>query len=103
LVRQKKKGRADKMTKIYYKEGRGKHSFYMLNDRKEYYLFTQSKRKGVGAFYRGGVTLDRAINHGIGRRDRAIHQTMDKLIRNIKYIEEENDIVVLKKTGRKAA
>ena len=91
------------MTKIYYKESCGKHSFYMKHEGKEYFLHTQPKRKGVGDFYRGGVPLDRAINHGVGRRDRALHLTMDRLTRYIKYAEEAYDIAVLRKSERRVA
>ena len=91
------------MTTVYYKVNNDKHSFYMDNGGKEYYLFTQKKRKGVSDFYRGKVPLDRAIKHGFGRKDAAIHKTMDKIIMQIRYIEKENDIMVLKRTIRKAA
>ena len=89
------------MTTVYYKNNNEDHVFYLKNEGTEYYLFTQKRRKGVGEFYRGNVALDRAICHGIGRRDTAIHKTMDKIVMQIRYIEKENDIKVLKKHKRK--
>ena len=91
------------MTKIECRPDNQNHVFYMINEGKEYYLFTQKQRKGVGEFYRGGVSLNRAICHGIGRRDTCIHKTMDKIVMQIRYIEKENEIKVLRKTQRKAA
>ena len=91
------------MTTVYYKKTNANHDFFMSVDGKEYYLFTQQQRKGVGDFYKGRVPLDRAINHGIGRKDYAIHRTMDKIMMQIRYVEKENDIKVLRKTRRKAA
>ena len=91
------------MTKIYYRAIKGEHVFYIDTSRNTYYLFTQPKRRGVAKFYRGGVILDRAINHGIGRRDYAIHKTMNKLVQQIEYIEKENNIIILKKTKKKVA
>lgn len=64
-------------------------------------MFDQSFRRGVDDFFRNGVIIDKALNHGIGRWDYAIHQTMDKLKMYIKYIESQNDITVLKNTSKK--
>lgn len=91
------------MTQVYYKTRKGEHSFYLSTDGKDYYLFTQGKRKGVGEFFRGGVTLDRALHHGVGKRDYSLHKTMDKLLMQIQYVEKENDLVVLRRTRKGAA
>ena len=79
------------------------HDFYMVVDETRYYLFSQKYRKGVDRFYRNGTTLDKGIKHGIGISDQAIHRTMDKLKRQIRYIETENEIAVLNKTIRKTS
>ena len=91
------------MTSIYYKPNKEYHDFFLSEEGKEYYLFTQKKRKGVGDFYKGGMPLDRAINHSFGKRDTAIHRTMDKIILYIKYVEKENGIPILRKTKKKTA
>ena len=91
------------VTKVYYKENKGKLSFYLVTEDRDYYLFTQEKRKGVREFFRGGVTLDRAIHHGIGKRDWALHRTMDRVLMHIKYLEKEQGITVLRQSQKKAA
>lgn len=90
------------MTSIYYERTNGMHDFYLSNDGNDYYLFSQTVRRSVDFFYRGGVEIDKALCHGIGKRDLAIHHTMDKLIVYIKYIEVEYDIIVLRETKKKA-
>lgn len=91
------------MTMIYCQERNGMHEFYMTLDRNEYYLFSQKYRVGVDKFYRKGVQLDKGIKHGIGRTDYAIHQTMDKVKRHIRYIEKEYNLIILDKTKIRAA
>ncbi len=91
------------MTRIYCQEKNGMHEFYMTIDRNDYYLFSQKYRVGVDSFYKGGVQLDKGIRHGIGRTDCAIHRTMDKVKRHIRYIEQEYDLVILEKTKMRAA
>lgn len=91
------------MTKIYCQERNGMHEFYMTFDRDDYYLFSQKYRVGVDNFYRGGVQLDKGIKHGIGKTDCAIHRTMDKLKRQIRYIEQEYDLAILDRTRMKVA
>lgn len=89
------------MNKIFCKKSDNRHEFYLFVGGTEYYLFDQSFRRGVDDFFRNGVIIDKALNHGIGRWDYAIHQTMDKLKMYIKYIESQNDITVLKNTSKK--
>ena len=92
------------MTKIYCKEEkRGQHEFYIVVDKNEYYLLSQSYRVGVDKYYRGGVQLNKAICHGMGKTDCAIHRTMDKLMKQIRYIEQEYDLAILNQTKLKAA
>ena len=89
------------MNSIICKRRDKMHDFYVVVDRKEYYLFTQKYRAGVDDFYRGGVNLDKGIKHGIGKSDCSIHRTIDKLKRQIRYIETENEIAILDKTIKK--
>jgi len=92
------------MTKIYCKEEkRGQHEFYIVVDKDEYYLFSQNYRAGVDSYYRGGVQLNKGICHGMGKTDCAIHRTMDKLKKQIRYIEQEYDLAILKQTKMRAA
>lgn len=89
------------MAKVYCIAKDKRHDFYLSSDGSEYYLFSQNKWKSVDCFYRDGVHLEKAINHGIGRSDWAIHHTMDKLMTYIPYIEKECGITVLRKTIKK--
>lgn len=90
------------MTKIYCQERNGMHEFYMTLDKSDYYLFSQKFRVGVDNFYKKGVLLDKGIKHGIGKTDCAIHRTMDKVKRHIRYIEQEYELVILDRTKMKA-
>lgn len=89
------------MAKVYCITKDERHDFYLSADGSEYYLFSQNRWKSVDCFYRDGVHLEKAINHGIGRSDWAIHHTMDKLMTYIPYIEKECGIIVLRKTIKK--
>ena len=79
--------------------GDGMHNFYMWQNGVQYFLFAQKFRKGVDAFFRNGVTLEKAQNRKKARHDTAILRTMDKLLMYIRYAEKENGIVVLRKTS----
>ena len=74
------------MAKVYCTAKDDTHEFYLNANGCDYYLFSQNRRKSVDSFYRHGVYLEKAINHGIGRSDWAIHHTMDKLMNYIPYI-----------------
>ena len=91
------------MTKIYCKERKNMHDFYISVDRNDYYLFSQKYKTGVDNYYKGGVQLDKGIRHGIGRTDCAIHRTMDKLKKQIRYIEQEYNLIILNQTKARAA
>ena len=77
------------------------HDFFLKYHGTTYYLFTQKFRRGVDNYYSNGVLLDKAIDHSLGKSDCAVHRTMEKLRMFIRYVEKENDIIVLKKTRRK--
>ena len=89
------------MVKIVCRQNGYMHDFFVITDGVRYYLFTQKFRRGVDEFYRMAMPLGKAIKHGCGKGDRAIHRTMDKLRIYIKYIEKENDIIILEETRRK--
>lgn len=82
---------------------KGVHSFYLSSNGTSYYLFSQDYRRGVNAYYRKGVLLDRALDYGRSDNDVAVIRTMGKLPSYIRYIEKEYGIQVLKKTAKKNA
>ena len=83
-------------TTIYCKPtDKGIHSFYIIVDGEEYFLFHQKYRKGVHNYFSKGVGLEKAIDHSRSNYDSAINRTMDKFIMYIKYIEKEYKIVIL--------
>jgi len=84
--------------KIYCKPtAKGVHSFYLVDGQNEYYLFSQAYRKGVAAYYRDGVLIDKATQHSKARGDTAVLRTMDKLPVYIRYLEKEQGIKVLRR------
>ena len=90
-------------TTVYCTADKGIHTFYLVTDQGEYFLFNQDFRKGVHEYFGDGVRLDRALDHSKSHRDTAISKTMSKLPMYIKYIEKEYSIAVLKQTQKKKA
>ena len=89
-------------TTIYCKPtSQGIHSFYLLSDAGEFFLFSQNYRKGVHSYFSKGVRLEEARDFSKSNRDSAIIKTMNKLPIYIKYIEKEYGITVLEQTKRK--
>jgi hypothetical protein len=80
---------------------KGVHSFYLVQDGKEHFLFHQNYRRGVAAYFRRGVRLREALDFGRAGHDSAILRTMQKLPAYIKYAEKEYDIEVLDQTIKK--
>lgn len=69
----------------------------------EFYLFSQSYRKGVEEYYGRGVRIDDAIKYPRAHRDYAIIRTMEKIPMYEKYVEQEFDISVLNGTKKRSA
>ena len=89
-------------TTIYCKPtDKGVHSFYLIMGSDEFYLFSQSYRKGVEEYYGRGVRIDEAIKYSRAHRDSAIIRTMDKIPMYVKYVEREYDIRVLDSTKKR--
>lgn len=89
-------------TTIYCKPtAQGIHSFYLLTDAGEYFLFSQNYRKGVQSYFGKGVRLDQARNYAKTNRDTAIIKTMNKLPAYIKYVEKEYGICILEQTKKR--
>ena len=91
-------------TTIYCKPtAKGIHSFYLIMGTEEFFLFSQSYRKGVEEYYGRGVRIDEAIKHSRAHKDSAITRTMDKIPMYVKYVEREFDIRVLDSTKKRYA
>ena len=87
---------------IYCKvTAKGEHSFYLLAEGQEYYLFRQAYRKGVHTYFSSGIRLDEVYNFSKAKHDNAIIRTLAKLPVYIKYVESEYGIAVLKQTMKK--
>ena len=91
-------------AKIYCKTTqKGIHSFYLLQEGNEYFLFSQKYRKGVQEYFgRGGVYFDQSRNYAKSHNDAAIIRTMNKLPIYIKYIEKEYEIAVFNQTKKRS-
>ncbi len=91
-------------TKIYCKPtAKGVHSFYLLLDSEEYFLFSQAYRKGVEEYYGRGVRIEEAVRHSRAHKDAAIIRTMDKIPMYVKYVEKTYEIEVLEQTKKRNA
>ena len=77
------------------------HVFYMINEGKSYYLFSQDYRMGVQELYHKGVRLDDSVDFSKAHKDTAIERTMTKIPMYIKYIEKEYGIEVLERTKKR--
>lgn len=78
---------------------KGVHTFYLLADKKEYYLFRQNYRKNNREFFMNGKLLSEVLNGNV--HSHATRKTIDKLLPAIRYIEKEYHIAVLNKTKHK--
>ena len=76
---------------------KGKQTFYLSFNGKDYFLFTQKYRVSNKDYFSKRVFLDNALNHSM-TKSRSVRKTMTKLIPYIRYIEQEYGIVVLRKT-----
>ena len=77
---------------------KGVHSFYLVQDGKEHFLFHQNYRRGVAAYFKRGVVLKDAFDFGRAGHDSAVMRTMQKFPAYIRYVEKENGIEVLDRT-----
>lgn len=80
---------------------KGTQSFYLLDGKDEYYLFSQAYRKSVRDYYRHGVVLNKSIDHSRSHNNMALERTMSKIPMYIRYIEKEYGIAVFEQTKRK--
>ena len=78
-------------------------SFYLVNNGKEYYMFTQKYRRGVKDYFHNKVLLNDALDISKSNRDKALIRTKTKLPMYIKYLEKEYGLVILDNTFKKKA
>ena len=89
-------------TKVYcIVSDKGVLSFFLYQDNRRYFLFSQNYRKSVYAYFKHGVSVDESLSFKKTHGDSALIHTMDKLPAYIKYIEKEYQIPVYKKTKTK--
>lgn len=89
-------------TMIYCRPtAQGIHSFYIISEGEEFFLFSQNYRKGVHRYFSKGVRLDEAYDYSKTNRDSAVIKTMNKLPMYIKYIEREYGITILNQTQKR--
>lgn len=74
---------------------KGIHSFYLVYEGENYFLFRQNYRKGVQRFFSRGVSLRQVFDLGSAHGDTSVIHTMEKLPTYIKRAEKENYIAVL--------
>ncbi|WP_446787121.1 hypothetical protein [Macellibacteroides fermentans] len=78
----------------------GGHSFYLVTQGREYFLFNQKYRKGVQAYFNKGVPFSQAMNYSKTHNDSALVRTMTKLPMYIRYIEKEYEIEIFEQTKK---
>ena len=89
-------------AKIYCEtEKHGVHSFYLVTEGREYFLFNQNYRKGVQEYYNKGVPISLAINRSKSHNNSALVRTMTKLPMYIRYIEKEYGIEIFEQTKKR--
>lgn len=88
-------------SKIYCAHKDGKHIFYVLSGTKEYYLFMQEYRRGVGEYFSRGRTYSDAIDFSKAKGNFAVINTMKKIPSHIRYTEKLYGLVLTNKERRK--
>lgn len=90
-------------AKIYCRTiEKGRQAFYLIADKKEYYLFTQNYRVSVKKYFAKGVGIY-AISDYKAAVGEAVRHTLDKLAGYVDYVEKEYGIAVMEKTKQRAA
>lgn len=91
-------------AKIYCtKQPNGKLNFYVEVKGKAMYLFTQSLHVDVYSFYSKRRTLNAALDFSNSHCSRSMAKVMEKLPMYLRYVEQEEDLVLLRKTAKKRA
>lgn len=88
-------------TKIFCKINRsGQLDFYIAVDDERYFLFEQSYRKTVMAYFGNGVSFNQSMRFA-GSTSYAVRNVMEKLPLYVKYVEKEYGVSVFEQTKRK--
>ena len=82
---------------------KGVSSFYVSVDGETLFLFSQNYHSGVRHYFRGPISVTRAIDFSCAKGNKALLRTMEKLPAYIRYVEREYGVEVLKQTKRKNA
>ena len=82
---------------------KGESSFYVSVDGETHFLFSQNYHTGVRRYFRGPVSVTKAIDFSCAKGNKALIHTMEKLPSYIRYVEREYGIEVLKQTQRRNA
>lgn len=77
-------------------------SFYISDEHKKYYLFTQEFRRSNKDFFERGVLLDDIYDFSHVHSTSTI-KTLEKIQKYIPYIEREEGIALRRQTKRKQA
>lgn len=79
----------------------GIHSFFIISDNKNYYMFSQEYRSSVHDYYSKRPSLEKAIDFSKAQKDTDVIRTMYKIPMYIKYLEKEYEIEVLDRSKRR--
>ena len=89
-------------TKVFCRTtGKGTQSFFLSQNGKEYFLFSQSYRRSVRDYFSVPISFDEAIDYSKAKRNSALLRTMEKIIPSTKYIEREYTICVRKQSNKR--
>ncbi len=75
---------------------KGKQTFFVNVNGKEYFLFQQDFRKSVKEFFQNGVNVN-AINDYSSAHSTAGRKTLDKLPTYLHYVEKEYGVEIYEK------
>ena len=78
-------------SKIIIKRTLSGQAFYLLHDKKEYYLFTQNYCKATDRFFKKGVYLNE-LNKYYKTKSSFVKRTLDKIKRYLTYIDKYHNI-----------
>lgn len=91
-------------AKIYCKQQpNGKLNFYVEVKGKAIYLFTQSFHVDVYKYYSKRRVLNEALDFGKSHYSCSMAKVMEKLPIYLRFIEQEEDLILLRKTAKKRA
>lgn len=77
------------------------HSFYLVTGDSEYFMFTQSYHQSNQLHFGKGLFIEDVYDYSKAKQNPVVIHTLRKLPSYIRYIENEHEIVVLKKTQRR--